>query len=340
MLKDFDEGRADLYLSLCILNWITCKQFDSTFALLEESTIWIVPKAKKIQDWRLLAMTFTPKLWVSIVIVLIVSLFAFTTLAVRSADQQFKNVSASIFFAYSTILNTGYTILPRSFKLRLMFACLVVFSLNINAYLQGQLYSNLSHPIFEKKIAITEELLESGLPLMLNPAISLLFLFNGPVNKRIFDTYIQTNFTDSVSDLMAVAENQNFATVISGGVFYTFPHMKPLVDYFDIVRYPTVIFVKRYHVLFETINNLTKKFVENGLVKKFASDLRFTYSLECWKYGNCTVPGENSVKLSYKSLEGAFFIYAVGVSVACTAFTFEICIGYLKSKRWFINVCT
>lgn len=331
LLQDLEDGLGDIYLGFCNMNFITYRQFDITYFVLEDSVIWIVPKPKKIEDWRLLVTVFTSKLWLSIVAGFFCCVTIFTAIAICTSSGRFDNVANCFFLIYSTFLNMGYNIYPRTFKLRIICVCLVLFALNINAYLQGKLYSNMSQPVYEKEIANTVELLETGMPLIFNRATSLLFLFNGPVNLQVYRTYIPSNNTNAGDDLIEVVENQNFATIVTESILNTRPYARPLVTKFDVVRLKASMCVKRHYVLFEKIDELVKKFVEHGFVEKLTSQLKHSCGLLCYTNENCSsISNKRTVKLSYQNLEAAFFVYKVGLAVACVAFVVEMFIGYLK----------
>lgn len=331
LLKDFNDGYGDVYLSLCNKNLITYQDFDITFALLEDSMIWIVPRAKKIQDWRLLATIFALNLWISFVVTFIFSVLIFKAIALCSADKQFHDIFKCFFVTYCIFLNTSCHILPKTFKLRVLCICFIAFALNINAFLQGKLYSNLSHPVYEKEITNTEELLDSGLPLIFNNAMALMFMFGGPVDRKVFDRYIPSEGNSTMKDqLQTLVEKQNFATVISEGILLTNPHTVTLFNKFAIISLPVTIFVKQNHILFETIDDFVRILVENGIVQKFVSDIKYTYALECYEHANCLSFNQNVIKLSIKNLQGALLLYEIGIVVACIVFFLEMCIWHFK----------
>lgn len=335
LLEDFKSGLGDIYLSFCNLNFITYKQFDISVYVVEESIIFVIPKPKKIEDWRLLATIFNSKLWISIVVGFLISVGVFALIAINTNSGRLKYFAHCFFLIFCTFLNMGYNIYPRTFKLRILYVCLVLFSLNINAYLQGKLYSNMSKPVYEKEITNTVDLLDSGIPLIFNRATSLLFLFNGPVNLRVYRTYIPSENIYVDDDLIGVVKNQDYATVIRGGILDTHPYARPLITKFDITKLRASICVKRYHVLFEKIDEYVTRFVEHGIVNKFITNMKHTYGLDCYKSHNCNFSNKRTVKLSRKNLQAAFFIYAVGIILACLIFLGEMSVGRLKN--WYIS---
>lgn len=331
VLEDFNNGNGDILLSLCNHNLITHMQFDITHGLLDESVSFFTPKAKKIEDWKLIFMNLTLHNRITLL-----ALFCFTVIMLRilrtQLERRFISVYQCALFTYAILLNMSYGVLPKSSKLRLVCIFLILFAINFSAYWQGKLYSTLTHPMYEKEITNIDDLLQSGLPLIFGDAFAIIFLVTkDPRYRHIYKTYTTSRNTDMLMDVLDVMEKQNFATLCSTGSLLMYPQVLHQINRFDVITIQTSIFVKKDHYIYEMFNYEVLETVEHGIVSKIMSDLRYTYALNCYHDQNCSNPqSQRLLPLSLKNLQGTFLLYCCGLILATIMFIFEHIIHLLS----------
>lgn len=190
LLNDFNNGEGDIFLSLLADNFITHKMFDITVPLLDDGMVWVVPKAKRIENWRVILMIFTYYNWIVLLIVFALSVAIFRMLSHKRDGKYNKTLYIAQFTTLIFLSMATSSILPKNSKMRVFFLFLTFFCINLGAYIQGKLYSNFTQPLYEKEISNIDELLKSGLPLMFGDALAILFLLSGPKNMMVFNTYV------------------------------------------------------------------------------------------------------------------------------------------------------
>lgn len=193
LLADFNNGEGDIFLSLSADNYITHKMFDITIPLLDETVVWVVPKAKRIENWKVILMIFTCSNWIALLIVLAMSVAIFRMFSRKRDGKYHKTLYLAQFTTLIFLSMATSSVLPKNSRMRVFFLFLTFFCINLGAYLQGKLYSNFTQPLYEKEISNIDELLESGLPMMFGDALAILFLLSGPKNMKVFNTYVVRN---------------------------------------------------------------------------------------------------------------------------------------------------
>lgn len=196
LLSDFNSGYGDIFLSLLADNFITHKLFDITVAILDDAIVWIVPRAKRIENWKVILMIFTYNNWVVLLIVFALSVAIFRIISNKRDGKYNKTPHLAQFTTLIFLSMAASGVLPKNSKMRVFFLFLAFFCINLGAYLQGKLYSNFTQPLYEKEITNIDELLESGLPLMFGDGLAILFLLSGPKNLKVFNTYVVRKIKD------------------------------------------------------------------------------------------------------------------------------------------------
>lgn len=335
--KDFKSGYADIFLGLG--NNLPHFIMETTSTVYDDNLYWAVPKASRMPYWKATFHWIPPlsTLFVILFFGIVTTLFciiAYRDYSQTDPERRYRDFVANFLLIFAACINfSSGRILPRSVSLRTIYIIASFIFLLTFIVLQGRLYDILSNPIYENDITDLDKMLESGLPMVINEGTSVLFLFMGPQNQRVFDTYIPTNWSllDSLDKLI---REKNFATIIDTGCLIMRPTPKAKRSYniFDIAYFQTCVYMRKYHELFEILNADTMNMVEMGFVEKFVSDTRWKYYLEQEPIRETSGDGD-FFKFSFSHMEMAFYSLAVWFSLAILVLFGEILFAFLCKRR-------
>lgn len=319
---------ASIYIGVCNYNYLAQQLFDTPFPILEESVLWVAPKLKQGQGWKFVTQFFTLTNWLLSISVLLITAFAFRYFATKAkdSDRKYKKFSECLLFIYSCFFNMGNNILPKDGKLRLICLSLGPFALNISAYLQGRLFGALTHPIYTERVGSIEEL-STTMPLVIQEHMLILFL-SSKSNKTY--NFIKSGRQSMRDDLEDVVKFQNIATVVNEQLLHDQIHFTPYIQTQTIMKYQIALYVMKHDMLYKIINDMIKKMVEHGIVKRLVSDMQYNFKLRCLRYLNCWDGNIQISSLSAVDLRGAFFVLNFGFVVGALIFLFEIFYHYFN----------
>ncbi|RZB39438.1 hypothetical protein BDFB_012735, partial [Asbolus verrucosus] len=178
-------------------------------------------------------------------------------------ENHFKDITGNVLYIFAISINFPGGRFPNKRTLKLLVMSYCWTSLLTSVVLEARLYDIFSNPVYENDVTDLEKLLSSDLPLKFPEGMAILFLFTGPQNQRVFDTYIATNLS-LMGCLNELITRKDFATIIDTGILVMRPNIKEIVNIFDIAYFQTVFYMKKHHELFEIFNAVIKRIVESG----------------------------------------------------------------------------
>lgn len=138
--------------------------FASTDFYLENHYTFYVPKASIEPRWKGLITIFEPNLWYAVVSVFIIS-WIFWFILGRSTDEKEQHKKSTIVFLHVIAVTLGISVhsQPTLNPLRIFFAILAFYSLNLSALYTSKLITVFTHPKHGHQINSLEELLQTDL---------------------------------------------------------------------------------------------------------------------------------------------------------------------------------
>jgi hypothetical protein len=324
--NDLESGYADIYLGLG--NNLQNVIMETTTTVYDDNLYWVVPKASRMAYWKAMIKYFPIHFWASILVFFVIICTIFCFIAYKIHDEnKFKDIIGNVLYMFSIAINFPISKMPVNKTLRILVTIYCWISLLTCVVLQARLYDIFSNPVYENDITDLDKLLDSRLPLKFSDGLAILFLFTGPQNQRVFDTYIGTNLT-LMESLDQLINSKDFATIIDTGVLVMRPNIRNVVNIFDIAYFQTCIYMKKNHELFEILNEAVKKIVETGFVNKFVSDVRW----QCFLRDRSNNEDNGFFELSLSHIQGAFMVLLYGQISASVICIFELIYASLKTK--------
>ncbi|EEZ99852.1 hypothetical protein TcasGA2_TC002634 [Tribolium castaneum] len=301
VLDDFERGYADIFLGLG--NNLPYAIFETTGTIYDDNLYWVVPKAQRMPFYKAMIRYFPFSFWMCILLAFFLTCAIFSIIVGKFREEnRFKDMTRNILYIYSIGLNVAIPKLPKNFTLRVLVLIYCYISLLTCTILQGSLYDILKNPLYDNDITNLDKLLESGLPMKFTDGLSVLFIYNGAQNRRVFDKYIGMNVL-LVECLDLLISEKNFATVVDTGALIMRPNIRQSVNIFDIAYFQTVFYMRKCHELFNVFDRELKHIVESGFVDKFVSDMRWKCFL---KYK--TDYDHGALQFSLEHFQGGFMV--------------------------------
>jgi len=309
---------------------------------------WWIPCASPAQRMEKLLAVFAPSVWLSLLLVFVLTTVAFwrTAVGISSASSRDANI-------YKTIPRTFYNVLaiffgvsvpdmPKTARLRSVFLLYVWYSFAMGTVFQAFFVSFLVSPGYEKGIETYEELMNSGLTLATDARIE------GFVNLTGLREYFKLELsTDTCFDvhecLIQLVRYKNVTTVTSQlQTEYVLAKLGITKDGNDYVcTIPEIIvtayiaaYVSKGNPLLDRFNSWTQRAIESGLIKKYWSQFIYNVSLQ----GRATFVQDDTEGKQTGSGEGGDMFFVFTVSHLSVAF-YQLLIGYLFCLIIFTAEC-
>lgn len=338
MFGSLYNKECDLTLGMQFGNASHVIDFDGSYVHLMDASVWWVPIAMPIAQWKNLTKIFKPIVWLTILGVLVINGLALYLIGRnREPTHAYNDIVLSMMTSLYSMLQ-GSVESPKTWTIRSMFeiwllCCLLIFT----AY-QCQLVSILTSPLYEHQITSMDEVVTSSLSYGMFVGAAL--AYTDPTNwvhVLIYKNYYPCplsnyclNRTAFQRDFAAYRNLRNSRYFIPR--YYTNANGKVLV--YATEGNALGIWVRFYttkgYPLLGRINNLLMLLQSNGLIAKWDSDISFfVLKIE-------SEPDHRPLTLDH--LQGAFLVLSIGLSIAIIAFFSEFCYAAHKiSKQRRIN---
>jgi len=303
---------------------------DTTVTYWSNSVVWIVPRPQFISGWRSLLGIFKPAMWGIVIVAYLLGSASLCSLAhtVRSREPAlYRNLCSCMMTTLALALEIGAHIQPRGTVMRLVFACWVIYCLQISTAYKSSLISVLTNPQLEPPILNMKQLAKSRLGFQYTVGLSE--YFDDPTDmstKKIRDSL---RFCASVTvGLNRVALAADTALVSDKWyVEYLIPQLyldssgQPLLQILpeEVLSYHVVMIVSKGNVLLDRINVLISRVVEGGLIVKWAKDIKHTRTL-----GTVSQDDVRGRRLSLSHLQSLFVFLLLGECLALVTFIIEV----------------
>lgn len=309
LLQEFDNGRGDIFVGLG--SNLLMNIFDVTGTITDNNLYWIVPKPKNIPFYQIFLNYFPQKYsiiyWITFFIFLHILYYASKMLK----DNVFKTYLDVFFYMYSIILGVAYYKHPRKISLRILVLVYFISSLIAVIYIQVRLYLIFRKYPTEEPIDSMEKLINSDMPIKILNSMSVLFLFNGPENQKIFDRHIPFDNLSFGEVANYALEKQDFATIVDQGMMIKQPNIKHKMVCFQFFTFQVSMFMKKRHILFQYFNEMVQRIIEHGFIVKFIEDTKVKYTLK-----NLSTHTDEYLAIPLSYMSGAFYCLIAGYLIS------------------------
>lgn len=323
MYKLLYEKKADVMFGFLYGNSTYSKDFDSSHCHLLDPSVWWVPIALPVPQWKNIILIFDKTIWFSIII--IIPVISFCSWFIERARGVRKSNLITCILKSLNVLLQGSVEQPLSFKNRFLFIIWVMASLLLFTAYQCQLVSILSKPAYDDQIRNLEQLVSSDLKIGFYPTVAEGFNeSHNEIHKKILKSYISCSLTNEC--INRTAYKRDFATFKNqrSGLYlipkyFSFSNGRPMLFKFEefgilsIIRFMTI---KNWPLL-DRFNIILMRLQTNGLITKWDRDIKH---LDYYKFSQ----GQNLVTLNMNHLLSAFYVLFFGLAVACLVFFTEL----------------
>jgi hypothetical protein len=333
------QGLVDITVGVHPLHLLLVRVGDPLWPYCELTMRWWVPCAEPASRVEKIMAVFTPSVWISILVVFILTALAFWRTAVGPSSATwrdpivFQTFRYNFYIVWAVFLGVSVAKLPRTPRLRSMFLLYVWYSFAMSTVFQVFFITFLVNPGYRKRIENFEELVSSGLKLATDARML------GFVNISGYWEYLRLGLsTDSCSVidecLIQLVRNKNMTTVSSK---FQFEYILATVGKTEdknkyLCTIPEIVvtskfsaYISKGNPLLDRFNLWIERILDSGLVNKYWSQFLWNVTLQ----GIASDSSERD--------EGEFFVFTV--SHLSAAFCLLL-IGYLISFAVFMAECT
>jgi hypothetical protein len=309
---------------------------DLTTPYIFDAIQWYVPCAKPALRSSKVMEMFTPSVWFSMAVVIILTSFVFwltSNSPARSIQESrcYKTVQNCAYNIWSAFMGVSVPQFPRSSKLRILFLLYVAYCFAMNTVFQAFFTSFLVSPGYVKQITSFEELAHSdlihGVDASLEKAISRI-----NYDKLNLKQYLCPNPSVCLTRLftkgdITILNHKTDAEYVLSNDVQELSGSKLLCSVNEnVVTMNTVMSLTRGHPLFEKFNVIIRRCMETGLVDKYWSELNFNLRLK--RVSKLRTPDDEGNSNMYfvfslSHLKVAFIVIGFGHVLSVIVFLFE-----------------
>ncbi|KAK5639800.1 hypothetical protein RI129_010611 [Pyrocoelia pectoralis] len=321
ILGEFNNNRGEIFVSVTGSEYRKCVVlYECTVPLDHEKLYWVIPKPQKKPFWKSVVIAFSSLMWVCLCVSTGLVVITFFCLGLRE-----RSISRAVNFTLRISLGTTAPRPPHSNSSRILFGLYSLSCIVLGTAYLGNLFAYLNNPGFETAITNTREILDSGLPILIQPSLSRLFMFNGPESDEVLDHFIPSTL-DENETLYNAALRRDHITISRGGQLTIHPHLRNSFNLLELFFYHAVILVKRDHIYYDFFNYNLRRITETGFYAKWRSDIEIEYFAEPIDMDE----HEGPASLSLNQLQGTFFILILGNLVSFTVFLVEVLVVHVS----------
>jgi hypothetical protein len=297
---------------------------------------WWVPCAARAARKDKVMAVFTPSVWVSVVLVFILTAIAFWRTAVEAEEDTrvFRTFAHSFCAVWAVFLGLSVPELPRTHRLRSMFLLYVWYSFAMSTVFQAFFISFLVNPGYDKGIETFEDLVESGLKLQTDARMMSL------ANASGYWEYLKLELSpDTCSPidkcLVLLVTHKNMTTVSSQFQFeyvlaalgMTEDKSRYLCTISEIVATTRfALYVSKGNPLLVRFNTWIQRAIESGIATKYWSQFIWNVTLQAAANHSSAADQTSSPMffvLTVSHLSPAFCQLLAGYLFSCVVFMAE-----------------
>lgn len=335
MYNSLYKKEVDIIFGFMYGNASYSLDFDPSFTHLTDTSVWWVPTALEIPNWKNITYIFENTLWIAIFLILLINAGSWYIIAKFKKETSFQDPILCLIIAMYCLL-TGSSIRPHSWLLKNLFILWVIVSLLLVTAYQSQLVSVLTHPIYEKQISSLEGVVKSSLKIGFYPTIAeALQNENSKIKQEILKMYTPCGLDNTC--IRRVAFQRDFCTFKNqrSGLFllpkeFTFPNGRPMLYHFKQFGMLSVIrfYVNKGNPILDKIDEVLMQLASSGFINKWDADLRSTFKIS----------EPDKIALNLGHLLGAFDVLLFGIVLSFVTFLCELVVFKITHKELEVNL--
>jgi hypothetical protein len=311
-----------------VLPLVSVEEFyaEPTFPYFSVKLNWYVPCPKSRSRLQRISHIFSPSVWVSIVVVLLLVTVVSWCLANQSNDiRSYTTMSSALYNIWAVTVGVSVTSTPRSLRLMFLFVVFVLYCSAISTVFQTFLTSVLVDPGYENHLTSLDEILDSGMEFGFDEYTKIYFSLSSDLRHKEFSERAEkcSNYEVCID---RIRETGNFAAFVPMWFvqYYTNiinDHSSVCLlndDGYDLNFITT--YVQKDNLFLEFINKYIAIFIESGIIDKF---LRNSLFVPKFTRSNTDATDEYFV-FTLSHLRIAFYILFFGHSLSFLLFLCEV----------------
>ena len=329
VFMEIAQGMLDVTVGTHPIHPLLVAFGDATRPYYEITMRWWVPCAAPATRTDKVMAVFTPSVWVSVVLVFILTATVFWRTALQAEGDRpaFRTFTSSFYTVWAVFLGVSVSALPTTHRLRSMFLLYVWYSFAISTVFQVLFISFLVNPGYEKGIDTFEDLVESGLKFATDAR--LMSFANASGYWEYLRLQLSTDTCSPVDKCLVHLVTHKNITTVSTAIQFEYV-LATLGKTEDKARYmctiPEIVDTPKFAVYMSKGNPLLPMFdtwvqraIESGIVAKYWSQFIWNETLQ---------GAANLDSTTDQSDSHMFFVFTV--SHLSPAFC-QLLIGYLFS---------
>lgn len=318
------KSEGDVILGNVKLNSSFHDEFSTTIPLFSEGVVWFAPISLEIAPWKNFLIGFQLNLWIVLFVTFLILIIAWWIFGIVMKDYFYKKISNCFMIILGVLLFINVS-QPKKFQLRILFISWVFSALLVSTTYNTKFTSILTNPYYDDQISNEKEILQSGLEFGFDLMSKDEFKYpNDPVKYKIYENHIVCphekattciNRTIFHRDLIYL-KNRKFVLYYLKN-FYKIPTGKSVVFPFKepVYKVKARMLVNQGFPLLGKINDLILRIHRSGLLLKWNRNILSP---------QVPRPEEKvAKKITYKHLQGAFFILYFGHFLSSVVFIIE-----------------
>lgn len=343
MIDYVAEGKVNIAMGNLFASDTFANRVHFTTSYVQDESTWYVPSERRIPSWQSLIRTFTLETWilvcVSYISVSVLNVLITTTRRGRGSEHAAYTDTVSAFLStYCVLIGISLSRKPKLPLLRSIYSFWTLMCLVVNSSYQSSYISFLSDPPNLPSIRTLDEILDKGLPYGFIPEWEIaLALYDDIRYQKV--TRNHENCTPYEDCLRRVAYEGNFAVLgtkantdyLIGAKYNRFgkPLVKPVRDV--SYKHDICMYVSQTSLFIKGLNRVITSLIEAGIVSFWRSQITRLVTIQNVNEIN----DEDGRSFSIFALQGAFFLYAVGNSLAFIVLLIETITGTKMKRRLF-----
>lgn len=291
----------------------TSKFYELSNIVLRANRVWLVPKAKKLPNYQILASIFDGIIWIGVLVSIVVTVSVVWIISKVKHIKKFDTLSECLVNVIQISIGSSLENIPDIRLLKFLFLAYFLYSMHIIYFFQTKLSGVLTVPTYEKTVHSSHDLADSELTplLFFEGDHHLINMSANPLARIIHKKCVVTNENRTTE---MVWKHRNVSALYSIGSL-TRTDMK-LVNYFPddlLVRSEIMYILPNGSFYLRYVNDIIDVSTENGFMLKWTAE--WTQNQEKNFDGN--------VVLTMEHLQGAFYLLFLGYLASTAAFIVE-----------------
>jgi hypothetical protein len=290
VFMEMAQGMVDLTVGTHPLHPLLVTVGDATRPYYEMIMRWWVPCAAPATRTDKVTAIFTPSVWVSVMIVFILTATAFWRTALQDGEDRaaFRTFTRNFYTVWAVFLGVSVQTLPTTHRLRSMFLLYVWYSFAMSTVLQVLFISFLVNPGYEKGINTFQDLVESGLKFATDAR--MMSFANASGYWEYLNLQQSTDTCSPIDECLKHLVTHKNITTVSSALQFQYV-LATLGKTEDKARYLCTIpetvdttkfalYVSKGNPLLPTIDAWIQRAIESGIVCKYWSQFVWNVTLQ------------------------------------------------------------